>query len=81
VKSADGATTSIKLKADGTLSRTTPDGKMQTGTWTNTAEKYCETFAGVQDCPMVPPDKAVGGSWTDKDPKGNVMTITIAPGQ
>lgn len=73
-----GASTTLRLRADHTLSQTTPDGQTREGTWNNEGGRYCHTFAGVQECPPIEANKNVGDSWTQSGERGDVQIAIIA---
>lgn len=78
----DGSTSEIRLRADGTFTRTLPSGASVEGTWTNGGGIYCETpSGGEQTCPPIPAGKGVGDTWTQTDPDGVTVTISIVAGQ
>lgn len=75
-----GATTTLRLRADHTLTQTTPDGQSREGTWTNEGGRYCHTFGGVQECPPIADGKNVGDTWSVHGDGGDIQ-ISILPGQ
>lgn len=75
-----GASTTLRLRADGTVSQTTPDGQTREGAWTNNGGRYCHTFAGQQECPPIATDKNVGDTWTQPGDGGDIQ-IAILAGQ
>jgi hypothetical protein len=86
----DGSKVVMYVNADGTWERHTADGKIMKGTFAwKDDHTACFTLtdpappAGqpASGCNEIKGTHAVGDSWTDTDPKGNVYTMTLTAGR
>jgi len=77
IEASDGTVTNIYFDPDGTY--TTSDN--QSGTWTLENSTLCtQTGENEPNCSEIE-EHSVGDSWSETDPEGNPVTITIVAGR
>lgn len=82
VRATDGATIQVRVRADGTLLQTLPDGTVQNATWRRNGDQFCQTpSSGEEVCRSIAAGKNVGDSWTETDANGATITVSIVAGQ
>lgn len=77
IEASDGTLTLIYFNADGTYSTS----KNEKGTWTVTGSTLCTETKGREPICNNISKRQVGDIWSETDPEGNPITISIVAGR
>lgn len=77
VEATDGTITNIYFNADGTYH----NSKNESGTWTLEGDSFCSRPNGGEETCNTMTDRSVGDSWSETDPEGNQITLSIIAGR